>query len=577
MNNIIRACVVCLLLAGAAVAQADGMLPVSAPQGASAPAAPATPMLNQPWLILKDGRWLVAGNSPSWQGYSAHLVGAESELWDPVTGQWQTLGSDLRFEAYQAVYCNQLKDGRVLFFAVREGTLSYQARIWDPKTSRVENIAVNAKPVPDDGIAVLDDGRVLIVDSLGGSADLWDSRSNTVTRNEVSELENLSWRALALDGQQVLLVEKFPNMPVNRGTPSQGMDGQEEGSTSSTVLLWHAGSSEAEPLSILPVPFRENSGLVRAQDGAVQVRMGRELYQMQQGKNGEKPTNWEWSLMETLPPQPAMAATPGLSGSAPVPVLAPARVPPAAEAQSPWWSEWVADDFRSTIFFLVPILWLIAFIPFAVWLRRKSLKGEIGLDSTKNAVGVRRMHVVIFMLGAGLFSLAMLSILILGNMRGNLDVYRTECALKVPQSANDPVSTYAWARNWAVCVNDQSGLTEMIAFYRTERLVNALPATPCRYVGNWSAHEPASDLAYNFTLSDNGRFSATRGTNGSFSGVWGAAGGYMVLIVDPGAALRDRFYTITQESGGRFTLVDEHGWDTNFVAVGPAQSRTCNQ
>ncbi len=338
---------VLLLLPLAGRALAGNVLPESQPVPASAPAASGLPVLNQQKLILKDGRWLVAGGSASWQARSDHPVGADSELYDPRNGQWQPL-EGLHFEESQRAYINQLKDGRVLFFVVQGGdTPAYFARTWNPTTNHIENLAVSAKPVPDDGIAVLNDGRVLIVDSVGGSAVIWDARSNTVSSSEVSELENSSWRALPLKNSTVLLLEAFGDAETpGRNKPSQ-----------SAALLWNAASGEWKRLGDFPAPFRPDGILQEEDDGAVHAETAGNPFRL-----AASATEWVTApaILQAQPPlaiQQPHAVQPHV-----LPPIAPPQPATQAEVFSERWPSFATKAGMD-------LLWLLPFvIVWAFWM-----------------------------------------------------------------------------------------------------------------------------------------------------------------------------------------------------------------
>ncbi len=372
---LINCCFPLLLFIGHA--QASDSLPESQPAPASAPAASGAPALNQQKLVLRDGRWLVAGGSASWQAHSDHPVGADSELYDPKTGQWQTL-EGLRIEEKQRAYLNQMKDGRVLFFVVQGGdTPAYFARVWNPKTSHIENLAVGAKPVPDDGIAVLSDGRVLIVDSIGGSAVIWDSRSNAVSSSEVPELENSSWRALPLANHTVLLLEAFDD------TKTAGRNRPEQ----SVTLVWDVTSGEWRRLGDFPATFRPDGILLEQDDGAVHAEIAGSPYSLPASATEWVAASAILQAPATLPsaiPQPQVAQPQALP-----PI---ARPQPAAEGPSDQWTSFAAKAG-------VDLLWLVPFaIVWGLWaLAARWLDNQLEYSFRVSFAGVNRVLPALFL------------------------------------------------------------------------------------------------------------------------------------------------------------------------------------
>lgn len=336
--------------------QAGGTLPASTPLSsaqpvsavpappASSPAASGPPRLNQAKLILQDGRWLVPGGATAWKAPSDHPVDGDSELYDPNTRQWQAL-PELHFSGEQSVHVNQLRDGRVLFFIVQKGdTPSYSARSWRPATNRIENIKVGAKPAPDSGVAVLNDGRVLIVDSEGGNAVIWDSRTNAVTARETPEIENSRWRTLPLQNGGVLLLEELDEQDLIRP----------HNENASVALLWQPVGDDWKRLADFPARFSPDGILMEQEDGAVHAEMPGHPFRL--SANG-----WEGAppLLEAPPPSPQAAPAP--TG---IPVTASAPIPAAqADDSSEAWSTFfdAAQHDLSFLTVLLPAMlgWLV--------------------------------------------------------------------------------------------------------------------------------------------------------------------------------------------------------------------------
>lgn len=325
--------------------------PASLPSSAVAGAPAGAPALSQAKLILKDGRWLVAGNAPRREMQSDHLVGADSEIYDPRSGQWQTL-EGLRFEVDQSVYYNQMKDGRVLFFVVtadEDGNLAYSARRWNPSTNRAENISVGLEPVSDDGIAVLGDGRVLVVDSLGGSAILWDSRSNTVTRSEVPELENYSWSAVPLANNTVLLLDDHgEDGYISRNSPD-----------TSAALLWDVAGNQYKRLVDYPARFDSDGLLFENGEGTVHAEVPGSAFSL-------AATGWVAAPALLQAPLRLIPAAPIAAQPVSAAVQAPQSAPVAARQPESyeWWASVVSasrDDLIVLAVVAAPVLlvWLV--------------------------------------------------------------------------------------------------------------------------------------------------------------------------------------------------------------------------
>lgn len=328
------------------------------------------PVLNHSVLTLADGRVLAAGGMATSNVFFDIEIGGASQLLDPQTRQWEVLGNDLSFDFNQRVYLNQMGDGRVLFFATREGgdTPEYQARIWNPKSGAVEKPAVTAKPKPDTDIAVLPDGRVLIVSGNEGNADIWDSRTDTVAHSEEPILKESRWRTMPLDNRQVLLIETFP---VDLAATGRNV-------AQSVVLLWDQANGEWRQLADLPTLFTDNSRLAALPDGSVQAIVGEETFRLH-APDG----SWESQTVVTQPAPKAEAAAGQTVTTQPPKIPPPAKHAAAVAAEPSWWvayTENVGRDLQWMILFF-PLLLLTIHVlarqdnlPYMIWSAAKSLQ-----------------------------------------------------------------------------------------------------------------------------------------------------------------------------------------------------------
>lgn len=217
-------------------------------------------------LTLSDGRVVVAGGLAASADSPEDPQPRSSEVWDPKTGSWRVLRSELRFEAQQKVYLNQLRDGRVLFFVVRvterENETAFRAVLWHPDRDTVEIKTVSARSQHFPSVAVLDDGRVLIVGSR--ETQIWDSRSGNVSALESPGVPKAFWRTRVLRNRQVLFLQSYA--------------GELDGGRESAARLWDPASGRWAQLAELPGPYYIGKRLVEMNDGSIYVEAGDQAF-----------------------------------------------------------------------------------------------------------------------------------------------------------------------------------------------------------------------------------------------------------------------------------------------------------
>jgi hypothetical protein len=120
-------------------------------------------------LALPGGAVVVAGGAVTRPDAPNRRAESHPEVWDPVSGIWHAI-SDIRIAAQERVHMGLQRDGSVLFVASREATDdesdiqgAYRAWNWDIASGRVQARQVHVAPRSRAGIAILADGRVLIV------------------------------------------------------------------------------------------------------------------------------------------------------------------------------------------------------------------------------------------------------------------------------------------------------------------------------------------------------------------------------------------------------------------------------
>lgn len=117
-------------------------------------------------VVTNDGKVVIAGGWVRAPDKGDEAIPNHPEMWDPETGQWRVIDA-LYFEAEERVYFGKLFDGRILFFASRElgkeDKPRFRSWLWDPRTNVVVTHHVSATPRANAAIAILQDGRVLVV------------------------------------------------------------------------------------------------------------------------------------------------------------------------------------------------------------------------------------------------------------------------------------------------------------------------------------------------------------------------------------------------------------------------------
>ncbi len=525
---------------------------------ASAPVAIPRPTVDHPALLLEDGRLLVAGGAAISNAYASHPVSLDSEVWDAETGQWQALGNDLRFEGNQRLHLNQLPDGRVLFFASREGQNvkpEYQARLWNPATNAVERLPVAIKSAAGTDIAVLNDGQVLIVNGLEGSADFWNSGTNTLTHTEVPLLENLRWRALPLANGQVLLVETVPDVPV------EGKKTAEH----STTVRWDADEDdEWKRIGDLPVPLKQSSLLDETDDGSVRATIDGFVYLLP-----EEAAEWS-EAGKAMQPQPVNAAgANGPTGASASPA-APSFGTTGSERSE--WEQYteVWNDFKWIAFAIA-----IPIVLYLVLRRLEEKKLAFFMSYTHTLMLIAAIGFVSFLLWMGTYSYAERSVRFSSN----------ECLidpLPNPElsNANTKLKVVSETQQWASCVDTRAGILGSIYFNVTKKRIMSLPAVPCLYVGIWSTTRDG--VPYKVTFTDDSLFTAIpqsddRKKGMTISGAWGVSNGEMIWIKPPNMLYEEPIVQrVEPESRSRFTLKGEGGAEDVYQLVDAIKSNTCS-
>lgn len=131
----------------------------------------------------------------------------------------------------------------------------------------------------------------------------------------------------------------------------------------------------------------------------------------------------------------------------------------------------------------------------------------------------------------------------------------------------------------AACVSNAATLPEKIMFSDTAAMLNAMPNSPCQYVGVWTSTRPGS--VYRITLGDQGNFK-TEIVSGeapygqaSSKGSWGVWKGRMAWFYPDINVFPPDNNPIVDEEADRFTLIEQNGIRTQFTRLYAIDSRIC--
>jgi hypothetical protein len=448
-------------------------------------------------------------------------------------------------------------DGRVLFFAMREGAEQkpeYQVKIWDPLQNKVDIIAHNLKPRRDTDIAVLRDGRVLLVNGYDASADMWDSRNNTLLHHEVTELENQRWRLLQLRNGQIMAIAEYPD------TPSVS----KKGGVDSVALLWDTQSEDWRELHSLPVPFRTNAALVEMDDASVQAKVaGRQFKLVEMDKD------WDPTFEEMFAAQCKDPEVPKVTQQVAASSVAASQNVISGKPREVGIS-WF-DNFHEI---LISSKWLLLAIitPLLLFMNIRKLKeGQQQIFLTYAGKIFKLLGFLLFIY------IILVALWALGNSMLKANMLDCGSYQHNSMSAKEP---YTELKKFAACVEDKNGVLESLLFYKTKKRIESIPSVPCRYVGEWMSTR--SNGKFRINLSDNSRFVARKaeGSQDAVStGSWAVANNEILWFYD---GRFDHYLTyeanpILTESMREFALAEENGEHTVFELLEPIKSANCKQ
>lgn len=238
------------------------------------PGAPlSVPRAGAQVLTLKDGKVLVAGGHATTEEQSVVVDALPSELWDPLTGQWQLLHEEMRARKGEDVHINQLDNGNILlFFSPAIDSLfsvnrngSFRAVIWDSSKGDVQVKTASIKPREYPDIAVLRDGRVLYTgasfDNSRMESVIWDSETGEITPLEAPRADPGLWLSFVQHNGSVLQIQLSENAMY------QGLTGKER----SRARRWEPSSGKWTEIEDFPTVHLKDSRIIEADDGSVYV------------------------------------------------------------------------------------------------------------------------------------------------------------------------------------------------------------------------------------------------------------------------------------------------------------------
>lgn len=117
------------------------------------------------------------------------------------------------------------------------------------------------------------------------------------------------------------------------------------------------------------------------------------------------------------------------------------------------------------------------------------------------------------------------------------------------------------------CLEQRANFIERWFLQSEQQILAALPSSPCRYVGTWTAER--SSLTSSITLRSDGRYSGSvvRGTDTgyAFSGVWGVHDKQMIWLDENRMMWPMDVNKIVDEGAKGFTLIERDGSRTRYV------------
>ena len=143
------------------------------------------------------------------------------------------------------------------------------------------------------------------------------------------------------------------------------------------------------------------------------------------------------------------------------------------------------------------------------------------------------------------------------------------------RAGNEPVTALGAAKELVACLDKRAGFPEKFMYAPTKKAIQALPHTPRRYVGVWTASR--TDTVYRVTLRDDSQYMAEPVRDNSpgaqvLTGSWGVYNGKMIWLSDSGRFWPPDINPITNISDTSFSLREANGSSTRYELVGHVPS-----
>ena len=133
-----------------------------------------------------------------------------------------------------------------------------------------------------------------------------------------------------------------------------------------------------------------------------------------------------------------------------------------------------------------------------------------------------------------------------------------------------------FAQELVSCAHARSGTLGRHSLSQTKEMMNALPSTPCRYLGTWRASRTGA--VYTITLDADSTFVAKpmqpRNAD-TITGAWGVYQDKMVWFFDNGRVWPPDVNPIKQQGDDVFTLVEADRSLTTYMLVKRSEWKAC--